>query len=108
MNGMEVSSLIHQSDSLNSFPLSMNEVEIRLLTKKDDDILKVELVYNEKYKFAKAQNEYIEYKENCSKIAEKRKQIELITAESGGKEEWMYDSYTYLFFENGKLASFIK
>lgn len=27
---------------------------------------------------------------------------------SGGKEEWMYDSYTYLFFENGKLASFIK
>ena len=61
MNGMEVSSLIHQSDSLNSFPLSMNEVEIRLLTKKDDDILKVELVYNEKYKFAKGVH-YLEMK----------------------------------------------
>jgi len=26
----------------------------------------------------------------------------------GTKTEWMYDSYTYLFFENGILASFIK
>ena len=27
---------------------------------------------------------------------------------SDGKEEWMYDAYTYLFFENGLLTSFIK
>lgn len=26
----------------------------------------------------------------------------------GDKTEWMYDSYTYLFFENGRLSSFIK
>lgn len=26
----------------------------------------------------------------------------------GNKTEWMYDAYTYLFFENGILASFIK
>lgn len=26
----------------------------------------------------------------------------------GAKTEWMYDSYTYLFFENGVLSSFIK
>ncbi len=25
-----------------------------------------------------------------------------------GKAEWMYDSYTYLFFENGVLSSFIR
>lgn len=48
---MEKSSLIHQSDSIYSFPISKDEVEIRLLTKKDDDIKKVELMYNDKYKF---------------------------------------------------------
>ncbi len=26
----------------------------------------------------------------------------------GSKTEWMYDSYTYLFFENGVLSSFIR
>lgn len=26
----------------------------------------------------------------------------------GNKTEWMYDAYTYLFFENGTLTSFIK
>ena len=50
---MENSSLRHNSDSIYSFALSLNEVEIRLITKKDDDILKVELMYNEKYKFHK-------------------------------------------------------
>lgn len=48
---MEKSALIHKSDSIYSFPLSNNEIEIRLLTKKSDDIRKVELVYNDKYKF---------------------------------------------------------
>lgn len=48
---MEKSSLIHNSDSIYSFPISENEVEIRLLTKKDDDIKKVELIYNDKYVF---------------------------------------------------------
>ena len=48
---MEKSSLIHQSDSIYSFPISKDEVEIRLLTKKNDDIKKVELMYNDKYKF---------------------------------------------------------
>ena len=48
---MEASSIIHLSDSIYSFPLDENTIEIRLLTKKDDDIKKVELMYNEKYKF---------------------------------------------------------
>ncbi len=48
---MEKSALIHKSDSIYSFPLNENEIELRLLTKKDDDILKVELMYNDKYKF---------------------------------------------------------
>lgn len=48
---MEKSALIHKSDSIYSFPLSNNEIEIRLLTKKNDDIKKIELVYNDKYKF---------------------------------------------------------
>ncbi len=48
---MEKSALMHKSDSIYSFPLSNNEIEIRLLTKKGDDIRKVELVYNDKYKF---------------------------------------------------------
>lgn len=48
---MEKSSLIHYSDSIYSFPISENEVEIRLLAKKDDDIKKVELIYNDKYVF---------------------------------------------------------
>ena len=48
---MENSSLIHQSDSIYSFPISKNEVEIRLLAKKGDNIKKVELMYNDKYKF---------------------------------------------------------
>lgn len=48
---MENSSLIHQSDSVYSFPISKDEVEIRLLTKKGDSIKKVELMYNDKYKF---------------------------------------------------------
>ena len=26
----------------------------------------------------------------------------------GNKEEWMYDSYTYVFFENETVASLIK
>lgn len=43
----------HESDSIYSFPVSDNEVEIRLLTKKDDDIAKVELIYNDKYVFHK-------------------------------------------------------
>lgn len=50
---MENSSLRHLADSLYSFAISLNEVEIRLITKKDDDISKVELMYNEKYKFHK-------------------------------------------------------
>lgn len=48
---MEKSSLIHYSDSIYSFPLSEKEIEIKLLTKKDDDIKKVELIYNDKYFF---------------------------------------------------------
>lgn len=48
---MEKSALIHKSDSIYSFPVSNNEIEIRLLTKKNDDIRKIELVYNDKYKF---------------------------------------------------------
>ena len=48
---MEKSSLIHKSDSVFSFPISKDEIEIRLLTKKNDDIKKVELMYNDKYKF---------------------------------------------------------
>ena len=55
---MEIAALKHVSDSIYSFPLSDNEIEIRLLTKKDDDIKKVELVYNEKYKF----HEGVKYK----------------------------------------------
>ena len=51
---MENSSLRHNADSLYSFALSINEVEIRLITKKDDDILYVELMYNEKYQFHKS------------------------------------------------------
>ena len=42
---MEKSALIHKSDSIYSFPVSNNEIEIRLLTKKNDDIRKIELVY---------------------------------------------------------------
>ena len=56
---MEKSSLIHQSDSIFSFPVSNNEVEIRLLTKKDDDIKRVELMYSDKYKF----HEGVKYKD---------------------------------------------
>lgn len=48
---MEKSSLLHYSDSIYSFPVSENEIEIRLLTKKDDDIKRVELMYNDKYFF---------------------------------------------------------
>lgn len=48
---MEKSSLIHCSDSIYSFPVSENEIEIRLLSKKDDDINKIELMYNKKYFF---------------------------------------------------------
>ena len=51
---MEKSALIHKSDSIYSFPVSNNEIEIRLLTKKNDDIRKIELVYNDKYKFHEA------------------------------------------------------
>ncbi|MBQ4061164.1 MAG: alpha amylase N-terminal ig-like domain-containing protein, partial [Bacilli bacterium] len=45
---MEKSAIIHKSDSIYSFPLNKNSVEIRLLTKKGDNIKKVELVYNDK------------------------------------------------------------
>lgn len=48
---MDIASLKHKSDSIYSFPVSKDEIEIRLLTKKDDDIAKVELVYNNKYSF---------------------------------------------------------
>ncbi len=48
---MDISSLKHKSDSIYSHPVSKDEIELRLLTKKDDDILKVELVYNDKYSF---------------------------------------------------------
>ena len=70
------------------------EEEINRLKEEGDKLQREIDELDEKYKFAKAQNEYIEYKENCSKIAEKRKQIELITAESGGKEE-EYRKYGY-------------
>ncbi len=48
---MDKAALRHKSDSIYSFAISEDEVEIRLLTKKDDDISKVELVYNDKYSF---------------------------------------------------------
>lgn len=48
---MEKSSLIHYSDSIYSFPISENEIELRFLTKKNDDIKKVELIYNDKFLF---------------------------------------------------------
>lgn len=48
---MEISSLKHQTDSIYSYPISQDEIVITLLTKKDDNIKKVELMYNEKYKF---------------------------------------------------------
>ena len=48
---MEISSLKHKTDSIYSYPISQNEIQIIFLTKKDDDIKKVELMYNEKYKF---------------------------------------------------------
>lgn len=48
---MDKAALRHKSDSIYSFAVSEDEVEIRLLTKKDDDIAKVELVYNDKYSF---------------------------------------------------------
>lgn len=48
---MDKAALRHKSDSIYSFAVSEDEVEIRLLTKKDDDISKVELVYNDKYSF---------------------------------------------------------
>lgn len=48
---MDVAALRHKSDSIYSFCLNEKEAEIRLLTKKDDDILKVELIYNDKYSF---------------------------------------------------------
>lgn len=51
---MEISSLKHSSDSIYSFPVSKDEIEIRFLTKKDDGILKVELLYNDKYSFHKS------------------------------------------------------
>lgn len=56
---MEKGSIFHLSDSIYSFPLSINEIEIRFKVKKDDDITKVELVYNDKYKF----HEFVKYKE---------------------------------------------
>ena len=56
---MEKSAIIHKSDSIYSFPLNKNSVEIRLLTKKGDNIKKVELVYNDKYKF----HEFVNFKE---------------------------------------------
>lgn len=52
---MDFSSLKHKSDSIYSFPINEDEIEIRLLTKKDDDIQSVELIYNCKYLF----HEYI-------------------------------------------------
>ncbi|MCF0116715.1 MAG: alpha-glycosidase [Bacilli bacterium] len=48
---MDKCSIIHKSESIYSFPLDKNHVELRLLTKKSDDISKIELVYNGKYKF---------------------------------------------------------
>ena len=48
---MDKAALRHKSDSIYSFAVSEDEVEIRLLTKKDDDISKVELVCNDKYSF---------------------------------------------------------
>ena len=48
---MDKAALRHKSDSIYSFAISEDEVEIRLLTKKDDDISKVELVCNDKYSF---------------------------------------------------------
>lgn len=65
---MEKSALIHKSDSIYSFPLSSNLVEIRLLTKKDDDIVKVELIYNDKYKF----HESVKSKEIFKKYSDDR------------------------------------
>ena len=41
---MEASSIIHLSDSIYSFPLDENTIEIRLLTKKDDDIMDERIV----------------------------------------------------------------
>ncbi len=48
---MDFSSLKHKNDSIYSFPISSDEIEIRLLTKANDDIKKVELIYNDKYLF---------------------------------------------------------
>lgn len=65
---MEKSAIIHKSDSIYSFPLNKNSVEIRLLTKKGDNIKKVELVYNDKYKF----HEFVNYKEIFKKYSDDR------------------------------------
>ena len=70
------------------------EEEISHLKEEGDKLQKEIDELEEKYKLAKAQNEYMEYKENCNKITEKKKQIEIITAESGGKEE-EYKKYGY-------------
>ena len=48
---MERSAIEHISESIYSHPISSNEVEIRLRTKLNDDIKKVELLYNDKFKF---------------------------------------------------------
>lgn len=62
---MEKASLEHYTESIYSHPISDDEIELRLRTKKDDDITKVELVYNDKYKFTKGVKT-IEIKEKIS------------------------------------------
>lgn len=79
---MDFSSLRHKSDSIYSFPISDNEIEIRLLTKKDDDIKKVELIYNSKYLFHEyvksmpiyktTSDEYFDYYIQRIKLKDKR------------------------------------
>lgn len=48
---MDKSAIEHISESVFSHPISNNEVEIRLKTRLGDDIEKIELIYNDKFKF---------------------------------------------------------
>ena len=57
---MEKSAIYHQSESVLAFPVALDRIVIRLRTKKDDDISKVELLWTHKYSKNKTEPHVVE------------------------------------------------
>lgn len=105
---MDKSSLEHYSESIYSHPISDDEIEIRLKTKKDDDIKRVELIYNNKYSF----HECVKFKDITTKISDEVHTYYIIRVKLIDKrfayifKIHLYSGESYFFSESGVTSHY--